>query len=61
MLREPKVVALRMVAGHRSAGKPRGDVRLPLRTRLRVILGFALASWIPVGLAAYAALEILAR
>jgi hypothetical protein len=42
-------------------GEPESDLRLPLPTRLRLILGLAVASWILFGLAAYAVVEILFR
>jgi hypothetical protein len=56
-----RLASLQVVAGHRSLGELRSDARLPLRTRLRVILGLAVASWVLVGLVVYAAVEIVAR
>jgi hypothetical protein len=46
---------------HLYVGEPESDLRLPLPARLRMILGLAVASWILVGLAAYAIVEILMR
>jgi hypothetical protein len=44
-----------------SMGEFREDAPWPLPTRLRVIVGLVVGSWIVIGLAAYAVVEILAR
>jgi hypothetical protein len=44
-----------------SVGGFRESARWPLPTRLRVIVGLVVISWIVIGLAACAAIEIFAR